>query len=1639
MNFKKIINKYREIAFSDRDKGDRFERLIQAYLKTDPRYSTEFKEVWLWNEFPYKSDFGGKDVGIDIVAKTHQNEYWAVQCKCYQENVRITKGDVDTFLATSGKIFFDENEQQQKFSHRLWISTTNKWNSEAENVVKNQNPPVSRLSLLELEEAPVDWKVLDEGIFGNKARFQKKVFMKHQLKAVNSAHEYFKNNDRGKLIMACGTGKTFTSLKIAESETNGNGLILFLVPSIALLGQALNEWCSDAEDEMHAICVCSDPATSKKSSKNEKDDNLTSITDLALPASTNVANIIKQFKWMQQSKKKGMTVVFSTYQSIDVIAKAQSALIADFGDKAVFDLIICDEAHRTTGVILAGSKDESAFTKVHDNQIIKSKKRLYMTATPRLYNETSKQKAAQNDYILCSMDDKSLYGEEIYRIGFGEAVQNNLLSDYKVLVLTITEDQVPEVLQKAISDPNYEINTDDATKLVGCINALSKRMVKYVGSNDEGELLKTTDPNPMHTAVAFCPKIKDSKKITDIFNLHSGIYYESLSEIEREEVVNIEAAHIDGSMGAMERNEKLSWLKHAPTDGKECRILTNVRCLSEGVDVPSLDAVMFLSAKNSQVDVVQSVGRVMRKAPGKKYGYIIIPVVVRSDVKPEEALDNNPNFKVVWTVLNALRAHDDRFNAMVNKIELNKKNPNDNGRIIVGGIPNHEDDGGTNDTGKSEKSDDRFSENVVKQLTMQFGELQSVIYARMVQKVGSRKYWEQWAKDIARIARRHVDRITRIVGNAKYQAIFEEFMNGLHVNINPYITKEEAIEMLAQHIITRPVFEALFENYSFVKNNSVSIAMQKILDALDENAVGKENEILEKFYADVKLRCEGIDNAEGKQKIIVELYDKFFKTALPKVVEKLGIVYTPVEVVDFIVNSVSDVLKKEFNRDISGENVHILDPFTGTGTFITRLLQSGRIKKADLKRKYEEEIHANEIVLLAYYIASVNIENTYHDLIKAKEGEYQNFEGICLTDTFQLNEDEGKIPYSEYFPKNVKRVQKQRETPITVIIGNPPYSVGQKSANDGAQNQKYDNLDRRVAETYVAASKVTNKKSLYDSYIKAFRWASDRLNKTEGIIGFISNGSWIDSNAMDGFRGCLEKEFSSVYVFNLRGNQRTSGETSRKEGGKIFGSGSRTPISITILVKNPNRMTEKATIYYHDIGDYLSREEKLKIVSDFGTITNPKLRMEILQPNEHNDWLNQRNEIFSSFILLEPDKKFDEKSKSVFSLNSIGFQSARDAWVYNSSKGLVSRNMQKTIDFYNEQLEAFRKCSGVTAQEFISRDSTKISWSSSLISHFSNLKSIRYENKIEEAMYRPFFKQFVYTGEKMIHRRGQFYEFFPSHKLSNLIINVSGVGNNGILSTYISKQIMDSGFNSACQCFPLYWYEEKFQKTSLQGELYKSENSENNDKYTRHDGITDFIHNIAKEKYGHKVTKEDIFYYVYGILHSMDYRTKFTADLKKMLPRIPLVEKFEDFLAFSDAGRDLAKLHLNYEDQAPLSSVKVYGEDIGIFAVDKMKFKSKNNKSEIIYNKYIRITNIPETAYEYVINGKSAIEWILDRYQIRVDKESQIKNNPNDWAEEHNNPRYILDLLLSVISLSVATVKIMKSLPKLNFEDEINE
>ena len=1017
-----------------------------------------------------------------------------------------------------------------------------------------------------------------------------------------------------------------------------------------------------------------------------------------------------------------------------------------------------------------------------------------------------------------------------------------------------------------------------------------------------------------------------------------------------------------------------------------------------------------------------------------------------------------------------MRAHDDRFNAMVNKIQFNtpqKGKSITGGRIgVASGLPG-------SDVENLSPEQRKVQEELQGQIEMRFQELQGAIYAKMVEKVGSRRYWEDWAKDVADIAKRHEDRIRKLIAqDGKPKAQFEKFLAALKKNLNPGVNEEQAIEMLSQHLITKPVFEALFEDYDFAKNNPVSRALQRVINAVESTTDDVDKSSLEKFYQSVKLRAEGVESAEGKQKIIIELYDKFFKSALPKTVEKLGIVYTPVECVDFILHSVDDVLKQEFGRRLTDENVNIIDPFAGTGTFMTRLIQSGLISKKDLERKFTKELKTNEIVLLAYYIASVNIENAYHDVMGASD--YRPFEGICLTDSFQLGEKDYQEDLNdEVFPVNGPRARAQKKVPIQVVIGNPPYSVGQKSGNDDAQNQKYPDLDARVERFYAQGSSATSVKALYDSYIKAFRWATDRIDpKNGGVIGFITNGGWIDSKGMDIFRKSLENEFSKIYVYNLRGDQRTKGELSRKEGGKIFGSGSRTPVAITILVKQPSSSSsrgaagneaiqKKAVIKYRDIGDYLSREDKLKLVRDSESITH--LEMKVLHPNEHGDWINQRNESFGKWTPIEPEKKFDLGSKSWFLTNSLGLATGRDSWAYNYSQNVLKHNVNKMQNAYNSEVRRYKNESPNSNKidSWVDSNPAHIAWNRNLKQLLEKMRFMDIPSNVYyESSYRPFCKQNLCFHKDFNAMLYMLPRLYPIANSENLVICVHNPGGKTDSMPIITKNIMDLHYNGDSQGFPLYYYEE-LDST----DIFASDN-----KYVRKDAISDYILKQARTQYNDpKIRKEDIFYYVYGFLHCEDYRTEFSADLKKMLPRIPLVDTADDFWAFSKAGRKLAEIHLNYEQAEPYKALIISASQVAselpifsgmaaniqaffsaeapetLYKVRQMRFakksgydskgKAKNvdDKTRIIYNEKIAIAGIPEEAYEYVVNGKSAIEWIMERYAITTDKASGIVNDPNDWALEHNDPKYIFNLVLRIITISLETMKIVKRLPKVKF------
>jgi predicted helicase len=1571
-----ILDEFREAALSKRDMGDKFERLIATYLQTDPMYKDQYERVWLWTEWP---DHKGQDAGIDLVAKErYTGEYCAIQCKFYDPENTLQKADIDSFFTASGKA---------PFSSRMIVSTTDKWSSNAEEALVNQRIPVTRLRVEDLANSPVDWSRFSIGRPEQIKFKEKKKIREHQKEALNNVIAGLKIADRGKLIMACGTGKTFAALKIAEKMVGEGGYVLFLVPSISLISQSLREWASESETPLHTFAVCSDTKVGQKKEDNED----IRLHDLAFPATTDHKALTKYMKGFSSNKK--LTVVFSTYQSIKVISEAQKHGTPDF------DLVICDEAHRTTGVTLEG-EDESHFVKIHDEKFIKAKKRLYMTATPRIYSDDSKVKAQENEAVLCSMDNETLYGKELHRLDFSEAVRRDLLSDYKVVVLAVDEKYVSSIFQRQLADDNNELNMEDAVRIMGCWNGLSKRLVL----DSEGKL-EQIDTLPMRRAVAFSSSIAYSKKFTSLFSEIIKAYQKDHSNDEN--WLTCQAEHVDGTFNALVRNERLDWLKQDTTaDGNICRILSNARCLSEGVDVPALDAVMFLNPRNSVVDVVQSVGRVMRKFPGKKYGYVILPIGIPADIAPEEALKDNKKYKIVWQVLQALRAHDNRFNATVNQIELNKARPDNIQVIGVSGGDGDTDGKGDGKQGKGEK---------VVQVELNFPNLEEwrdAIYAKIVLKCGDRRYWESWAQDVAQIAERHITRIKALLDDAKPKHIkaFEEFLTGLQENLNPSVDRDDAIEMLSQHLITKPVFDALFEGYQFTKHNPVSIAMQKMLDLLEDQSLEKETTSLEKFYHSVKERASGIDNAAGKQRIIVELYDKFFRSAFPRMAERLGIVYTPVELVDFIIHSVDYILQQEFNTSLSDKGVNIIDPFTGTATFVVRLLHSGLIKDEDLKRKYLEELHANEIVLLAYYIAAINIEEAYHSKVG---GEYQPFEGIVLTDTFQITESHNAFT-DQMFPENNKRVSRQKKKDIRVVVGNPPYSVGQANENDSNKNLKYEILDDSISNSYVKYSTATLKTSLYDSYIRAFRWASNRIGKS-GIVCYVTNGSFIDGNAMDGFRKCLADEFTSIYCFNLRGNQRTQGELSRKEGGKIFGSGSRASIAITLLVKNLEKK-QKCQIYYYDIGDYLTRDQKLKTISDFGSVKNIKWQKII--PNESHDWINKRDPAFEKFLSLE-DK--------LFIVHSNGLKTNRDAWAYNFNRKSVETNIKRMISFYNDQLNSYQTVKNKPdVEKFIDNDLTKIKWSRDLKKDFCRFLILEYDkNKIVQGMYRPFCKEWLYLDEHLNDVVGQIPQFFIEGKETNLVINVNGLGASKEFSALITNLIPNFHLLDTEQCFPLYSFNND-KSNNLLEELGVG-------KYLKNDNISTSILNEYIDTYKGKICKEDIFYFVYGILHSLEYKSRFESDLKKMLPRIPFAE---DFWAFSKAGRKLAEWHLNYETVEPYK-LKQHADQLDLYPKDfyrvqKMTFGKNNkevDKTTIIYNNHITLTGIPLEAYDYVVNGRPALEWIMERYQVTRDADSGIENDPNDWSDD---PQYILNLVKRIVRVSLETMKIVNSLPLLN-------
>ncbi len=1568
---------------NQRHKGSLFEKVSKHFL-LEHDSANEYESIDLWYDWELRGK--ERDRGIDMVITTASKEYIAVQCKFHQNSISLD--DIATFLTQ-----LQSGVGEVRFKKGIIISSSH-LSSNALNAIEQIRSTGIGIDIDEITEedfiySQIDWDKFDPmQTQGELPLCDKKRPHSHQTEAINATKEYFSSpkNARGKLIMACGTGKTYTSLKIMEALDPK--IMLFLAPSIALLSQTFREYAKEKSEPFYASIVCSDDKVGK--SKDEDNDDI-NFSELPIKPSTRLEDILSVHKKAQKENKR--FIIFSTYQSALRIKEVQEAGLGEI------DLIICDEAHRTVGAMYSSNErdDKNAFTLCHSDENIKAKQRLYMTATPKVYSENSKAKAKESDNAIYSMDDAEIFGEEIYTLNFSKAIALDLLTDYKVIILAVRKENLSGVtnsVNQKISQLKAEgtkldkklINNEFVCKIVGTHKGLAKQdLIVLDDENKEDHNLQNQyDTAPSQRAISFCKSINTSKNIKDSFETIMECYDE---ELKKKSFKNLKISidHIDGTMNCKERLEKLEELNQFQPN--TCKVLSNARCLSEGVDVPALDSIVFFDGKSAMVDIIQAVGRVMRKAKHKKRGYIILPIALEeSEIEKLDEAVNNTNFKNIWKVIKALRSHDP---SLVDEATFKEK-------IKIFG----------SDDNKKQDDEKTLFDAILLQ------DLADAVYNVMPTKLGDRNYWENFTKKTGNIARTLNKRLKDIFD--KNPEFFHGFLTSLRENIHQNIREDEALDMITSHIITKPIFDAIFGDNI---KNPIAKALDKMVLKLSTLGLEGETKDLKNLYESVKTEATHAKSQKSQQELIKNLYNTFFKEAFRKQSEKLGIVYTPIEVVDFILRATNGILKKHFNTDFNDKNITIFDPFTGTGSFIARLLskENALISDEALKEKFQKNLFAFDIVLLSYYIALINITQAAQN----RDSSLKNFKNIALTDSLDIYEEKtnkGVFPFFYDLKENKDIKDTLTGQNIRVIIGNPPYSAGAKSENDNNQNLSHPNLEKLVYEKYGKNSTAKSGKTTRDTLIHSIRMASDVV-KDKGVVGFVVNGSFIDSKSADGFRKCVAKEFSHLYVLNLRGNHRTSGEVSRKEGGKIFDSGSRATIAIIFFVKD-NSVTNN-TIYYYDIGDYLKREAKLNLLAGFENLES--VPFEKITPNDKGDWINQREDAFEKLIPLKRDKKlkiFD----TIFDLNSGGVVSGRDPWVYNFSPKILTQSVQTCIDAYNADLKRFnerfreafkQRTKGVKSDKLhkqlndkeITTDKTKIAWTRALKQEFIKNKNLQesHEKRIRLAMYRPFNKQWLYFDKNLNEEQSQLPKIFPNKGAHNVVINTT-IRN---FSALIGDAIPDKHFIGDTQAYPLYYYD---------------------DLGNRYNAISGYALNLFRRHYkDNAITEEEIFYYIYAILHHKGYLEKYKNSLAKEAPRIALSS---DFKELSVLGKELGELHLNYESGEMHESVEyktlMNAEIEGYYDVDKMK----KDKDRILYNHHITITKIPQKAFDYVVNGKSAIDWVIERYQKTMDKDSLIVNNPNDYA----GGKYVFELLCRVITLSEKSVDLIEKISEKRFE-----
>lgn len=1341
--FPEVLAEIRRSALSPAEKGDRFERLILQLFRQDPLYRQEYRRVWLWGDWP---DRPHGDLGIDLVAERADGDgYAAIQCKCYEEGATVSKEDVRAFLAASGA---------KMFTARFFITTGSLGGAPLTQLEGADNPRVSILYSSDLAERDFHWATLAERVEATRHIGEKFTPRPDQTEAVRntlgrlygqwrvpdewpgaepgnreaSSHEGDDLCDRGQVLMPCGTGKTFTALQIAEQASlNGGGgevfRVLYLLPSISLLQQTMREWAEQKSLRLRFVGVCSDVTAGKAK------DEIGDFTELEIPVTTDPKRIGEALS--KSYPEADVLVAFSTYHSIRLISDAQHKAGAP-----PFDLMFCDEAHRTTGAQLIADRDDdrgmSVFLMPHHDRFVEAEKRVYMTATPKIWS--SKSEASYRKAEVFSMDDESQFGPVFYKMKFSEAIDAGLLSDYYLVGLTIDPAWKEKVAGMGL---HPELAAGEQAKLYGAVKGVS------FDENDVPHLRRS---------ISFTNTIKRSRQHQLSMETASERLREMALENNGTPPHRVRTEHIDGKTKANIRRQHLDWLKEPEDD--ECRIVTNARCLSEGVDVPTLDAALFMSPKHSAIDIVQQVGRVMRKAPGKTHGYIVVPIMLAEGDTAKDALRKSEDYATIIKVVRALRSHDDNIDQLINQNRFSEKL-----RLVP--IPASFGDPDTELTTEERNQ-------AIQDVLFAPKDLIEAMNVLVFQDCGDRQYWAKWAKDVGEQTIALQNKIlSHLKTSETAEQRFDQFMTGIHETMSPNMTEREAAGMLAQHLVTQPVFDAFFENYEFSAHNPVSQIMNDVIkEIVAQDMLSDLQRSLAPFYESVQKRIRGIDDPTTRHEVLKELYETFLKTAFPELTDLLGVVYTPVEIVDWLLRSADEAHRQEFGTGLGDKGVEILDPFSGTGTFLTRLIESNLIPTENLDNKYRKELSAIDILPTAYYLSAINIEESFHGrkILIEDHPDYEPFLGIALGNTLiqPVNKDVS-IPLGLFgMPEsNTPVLNSINHKDVSVIIGNPPWRAGQKDITDNNPTPMHQFVYNRITDTYVAKSTAHQKKGLYDIYLRAIRWASDRIGD-KGIIAFVINGSWLDGTAATGVRACLFEEFSKIYCYNLRGKIPSSSG----EGGNVFNV--KVSVTMIILIKNVYKVSP-CQIFYTQSRDDTSGLEKLKQLEQKETFLN--IDWIEIHPDDRFDWINQTNKSYQKYQPIgDKATKKGQTQDAIFRLYTTGLNTARDLWAYNSDIEELVYRTKKMVAFYNLQLQ-------IGKIENPDQDSRFMKWHIKALDCLRRKKRSNFGNEtVRLSIYRPFFYQYLHYDSIFNWQPGQLGKMFPIVDVNNLVINISGKG-----------------------------------------------------------------------------------------------------------------------------------------------------------------------------------------------------------------------------------------------------------------------